>query len=118
MGLPLQYVGAFGVQDIGAAGISALEVQPHNLGHPQFGEVVETDLHPVGPGHLFQVLNGRRIIKNLELPAQKLQAVFDLPGGGLGQDQLLLLKILGNDLASALQGQQAQNKSHRQQQNH
>jgi hypothetical protein len=34
--------------------------------------------------------NGGAVVEDFELRPQKFQSVFDLPGGGLGQDKLLL----------------------------
>ena len=98
----LPEVGTAGVQDKGLVSHIAGEVDALNHHHAHFGEFIEADFHAVGPGHVLQVLNGRGIGQDAQLPPQKRQAVLDLPGSGFGENELLLLKVVGDDFLGAL----------------
>ena len=110
--------GAAGVQDIGLASRGPGKIDAFDGRHSQLGEFVEADFHAVGPGHVLEVLNGGGIDQDPQFPPQKRQAVLDLPGGGFGQDELLLLKVVGDDLLGPLQGNNPQDEGQRQQHNH
>ena len=109
---------AASVQQIGLVSLAAGKVNALNRHHAHFGELIEADFHAVGPGHVLQVLDGRGIGQDAQLPPQKPQAVLDLPGGGFGQNELLLLEVVGDDLLGALQGENPQDEGHGQQHDH